>query len=85
MERILLQNKDRIKLVHFTGSSKIAQKIMKFMDGKCRYEDSGFNWKVIGPDLFSSDQIKMIAQQCDQDAYAASGQKCSAQRVLLIH
>lgn len=55
------------------------------MDGKCRYEDSGFNWKVIGPDLFSSDQIKMIAQQCDQDAYAASGQKCSAQRVLLIH
>ncbi len=53
MEQILRQNKDEIKLVHFTGSSHVALKITEFMDGKCRYEDSGFNWKIIGKDKFT--------------------------------
>ena len=61
MEQILRENKEEIKLVHFTGSTNIAQKILGFMDGKCRYEDSGFNWKVIGGDKFSQKEINRIA------------------------
>jgi len=38
-------------------------------------EDSGFDWKILGPDVSNSDAI---AYQWDQDTYALSGQKCSA-------
>ena len=27
----------------------------------------------------------MLCAQCDQDAYACSGQKCSAQSILFMH
>lgn len=36
----------------------------------------------MGPDV---QEFDYIAWQCDQDAYAASGQKCSAQSVLFAH
>ena len=39
-------------------------------------EDAGFDWKILGPDVTDFDYV---AWQCDQDAYAATGQKCSAQ------
>ena len=45
-------------------------------------EDAGFDWKVLGPDVHDPDYI---AWQCDQDAYACSGQKCSAQSILFQH
>ena len=49
-------------------------------------EDAGFDWKVLGPDLPSDQQkIDYIAHVCDQDAYACSGQKCSAQSMMVMH
>ncbi len=45
-------------------------------------EDAGFDWKVLGPDVAEADYV---AWQCDQDAYACSGQKCSAQSILFMH
>ena len=45
-------------------------------------EDAGFDWKVLGPDV---SDIDYVAWQCDQDAYACSGQKCSAQSLLFMH
>jgi hypothetical protein len=45
-------------------------------------EDAGFDWKILGPDVSSVDYV---AWQCDQDAYACSGQKCSAQSLLFMH
>lgn len=84
MEKLLVQNKDLIRQIHFTGSSKIANHICHLMDGKIRFEDSGFNWKIIGPD-FQPSELDYVASQCDQDSYSASGQKCSKESVLLIH
>ena len=45
-------------------------------------EDAGFDWKILGPDVRDLDYV---AWQCDQDAYACSGQKCSAQSLLMAH
>lgn len=45
-------------------------------------EDAGFDWKILGPDV---GHIEYVAWQCDQDAYACSGQKCSAQSLLFMH
>ena len=45
-------------------------------------EDAGFDWKILGPDVAEPDYV---AWQCDQDAYACSGQKCSAQSILFMH
>jgi 1-pyrroline-5-carboxylate dehydrogenase len=47
-------------------------------------EDAGFDWKVMGPDAKAED-LPYVAWQCDQDAYACSGQKCSAQSILFAH
>lgn len=45
-------------------------------------EDAGFDWKVLGPDV---SDVDYVAWQSDQDAYACSGQKCSAQSILFMH
>ncbi len=45
-------------------------------------EDAGFDWKVMGPDVSN---MEYVAWVCDQDAYACSGQKCSAQSMLFMH
>ena len=42
----------------------------------------GFDRRVLGPDVAEPDYV---AWQCDQDAYACSGQKCSAQSILFMH
>lgn len=39
-------------------------------------------WKVLGPDVHD---MNYVAWVCDQDAYAYSGQKCSAQSALFVH
>lgn len=38
--------------------------------------------KILGPDC---EDVDYVAWQCDQDAYATIGQKCSAQSILFIH
>ena len=45
-------------------------------------EDAGFDWKILGPDV---NNLDYVAWQCDQDAYACSGQKCSAQSLLMAN
>lgn len=71
-----------IRLTQFTGSSRVAEQLAKEFHGKIRIEDAGFDWKVLGPDVRN---VERVASQCDQDAYAASGQKCSAQSILFMH
>lgn len=69
-------------VVQFTGSSKVAEVIAKQTNGRVRLEDAGFDWKVLGPDVSNVDYVAWVS---DQDAYAASGQKCSAQSIVFVH
>lgn len=80
MENILLNA--NIRMTQFTGSSKVANHLAEKLKGKIRIEDAGFDWKILGPDVKDFDYV---AWTCDQDAYAASGQKCSAQSILFAH
>ncbi|HKX56521.1 MAG TPA: aldehyde dehydrogenase family protein, partial [Xanthomonadales bacterium] len=84
MGRLLEQARDDLRLVQFTGSSEVAERISEIMRGKVRLEDAGFDWKIIGPD-YQADWLDYVAWQCDQDAYNTSGQKCSAQSILFVH
>ena len=47
-----------------------------------KVEDAGFDWKILGPDVGDEEYVAWV---CDQDAYACSGQKCSAQSILFMH
>lgn len=71
-----------IRLTQFTGSSRVAEHLSKVTAGKVKIEDAGFDWKILGPDVANVDYV---AWQCDQDAYATIGQKCSAQSILFVH
>jgi 1-pyrroline-5-carboxylate dehydrogenase len=73
-----------LRMVQFTGSSSVAERIARQFDGRVRLEDAGFDWKVIGPD-YHPDWLEYVAWQCDEDAYNASGQKCSAQSIVFVH
>lgn len=66
----------------FTGSRRVAERLAKEHHGKTWLEDAGFDWKILGPDVAD---LEYVAWQCDQDAYACSGQKCSAQSILFMH
>ena len=84
MQKILLKSEVRNTL--FTGSSKIAEHLARLLNGKIKLEDGGYDWKILGPDVpRNKNEIDYIAWQCDQDAYAHSGQKCSAQSILFVH
>jgi 1-pyrroline-5-carboxylate dehydrogenase len=76
--------RDDIRLVQFTGSSAVAELISGMVNGAVRLEDAGFDWKIIGPD-FDKNWLDFVAWQSDEDAYNASGQKCSAQSILFMH
>lgn len=76
--------KDRVRMVQFTGSSQVAEIVARKVNGAVRLEDAGFDWKIIGPD-FDERWIDYVAWQSDEDAYNASGQKCSAQSILFVH
>ena len=52
------------------------------LSGKVFLEDAGFDWKILGPDV---GDVPYVAWQSDQDAFACSGQKCSAQSILFMH
>ncbi len=84
MGKLIDKAKGDILLIKFTGSSQIGERISKTMNGKIRLEDAGFDWKIIGPD-FHEEYLEYVAWQSDQDAYGASGQKCSAQSILFCH
>merc|ERR1719245_84573 len=77
-----LIKKAPFRVTQFTGSSATAEDLALETRGKIRVEDAGFDWKIFGPDVHDLDYV---AWQCDQDAYACSGQKCSAQSVAFIH
>lgn len=80
MNKLLLQAEPKTTL--FTGSSKVAEKLAVDLKGRVKLEDAGFDWKILGPDVQNEDYV---AWTCDQDAYACSGQKCSAQSILFVH
>lgn len=77
-----LIKQDVFRLIQFTGSSRVANIIAKESKGKIRIEDAGFDWKVLGPDVHD---FEYVAWTSDQDAYAFSGQKCSAQSIVFAH
>ena len=84
MGKLLDDARDTVRLVQFTGSSTVAERISSVMNGAVRLEDAGFDWKVLGPD-YSDAWLDYVAWQCDQDAYNATGQKCSAESILFSH
>lgn len=84
MGQLLESAKSDIRLVQFTGSGAVAEHIAGVMQGKVKLEDAGFDWKIIGPD-FQPEWLDYVAWQCEQDAYNATGQKCSAQSILFVH
>lgn len=49
MQKILQQADARMTM--FTGSTKSAETLSKALNGKVRFEDGGFDWKVLGPDV----------------------------------
>ncbi|GAB2289615.1 Mitochondrial fission 1 protein, variant 2 [Dionaea muscipula] len=80
MNKLLMEANPRMTL--FTGSSRVAEKLAVDLKGRIKLEDAGFDWKILGPDV---QEVDYIAWVCDQDAYACSGQKCSAQSILFMH
>ena len=78
----LVRMTPEIRNIQFVGSSKVANHLSEITQGKVRLEDAGFDWKILGPDVRD---IDYVAWQSDQDAYACSGQKCSAQSILFAH
>eukprot|EP00933_Yihiella_yeosuensis_P053074 TRINITY_DN51249_c0_g1_i1.p1 TRINITY_DN51249_c0_g1~~TRINITY_DN51249_c0_g1_i1.p1 ORF type:complete len:565 (+),score=136.92 TRINITY_DN51249_c0_g1_i1:106-1800(+) len=72
------------RMTLFTGSQAVAEHLVVDLNGRVKLEDAGFDWKIIGPDVCKK-HFEFIAWQCDQDAYAFSGQKCSAQSVMFVH
>lgn len=74
------------RMTLFTGSSRVSEKLAVDLRGRLKVEDAGFDWKVLGPDVPAAPAARAyVAWQSDQDAYACSGQKCSAQSILFAH
>ena len=53
MGELIKQSKNKIRLIQFTGSKEVADKIAVETKGKIKIEDAGFDWKIIGPDSVS--------------------------------
>lgn len=81
MESLLKRAEPRQTL--FTGSSNVAERLARTLRGKLKIEDAGYDWKIVGHDLEEKD-IPFLAYTADQDAYAHTGQKCSAQSIIFI-
>ncbi|PFH32202.1 aldehyde dehydrogenase (NAD) family protein [Besnoitia besnoiti] len=79
-----LLTKAPVRLLQFTGGSATAEHLIQLLKGRVKVEDAGFDWKILGPEAKAED-VDYVAWQCDQDAYALSGQKCSAQSLLAFH
>lgn len=77
-----LINSQVFRTTQFTGSTVTAEDLARDTHGKVRLEDAGFDWKILGPDV---EDFDYVCWQADQDAYACSGQKCSAQSIVFMH
>ena len=77
-----LLRKAPVRLTQFTGGSVVSEMLCREFHGKVKVEDAGFDWKILGPDV---GDVDYVAWQCDQDAYAATGQKCSAESMIFAH
>ena len=84
MGKLINEARDVIRLVQFTGSAEVAERVAASVNGTVRLEDAGFDWKIIGPD-YDERWLDYVAWQSDEDAYNATGQKCSAQSILFVH
>jgi len=84
MGKLIEEARGLLRLVQFTGSSTVAERIAGIMQGRVRLEDAGFDWKIVGPD-YTPEWADYVAWQAEQDAYNATGQKCSAQSILFVH
>jgi 1-pyrroline-5-carboxylate dehydrogenase len=81
-----LMSQINLRMTLFTGSAKVAERLSKMLHGRIKIEDAGFDWKILGPDVPKEpSEIDHVASISDQDAYALSGQKCSAQSVMFVH
>lgn len=80
MNELMVRGNSRMCL--FTGSQNIADKLCIDLQGKIKLEDAGFDWKIMGPD---PGEVDYNVWQCDQDAFAFTGQKCSAQSMIFVH
>ena len=80
MEHLLMNSK--MRMTQFTGSSKVAEHLSKQLNGIIKIEDAGFDWKITGPDVNDIDFAVFLT---DQDCFAGSGQKCSAQSIMFLH
>ena len=80
MNHVMVQGNSRMCL--FTGSQAVAEKLTLDLRGRVKLEDAGYDWKILGPD---PSEVDYVVWQADQDAYGASGQKCSAQSMLIAH
>lgn len=84
VEKALVEGRARSTL--FTGSRAVAERLSASLGGRVFLEDAGFDWKVLGPDGPADEaHLAHAAWVADQDAYACSGQKCSAQSMLFMH
>lgn len=77
-----LINQGPYRVTQFTGSCEVAEQLAEQTHGKVRLEDAGFDWKILGPDVCDQEYVAWVS---DQDAYACSGQKCSAQSIVFMH
>lgn len=80
MEELL--KKGNLRMTQFTGSSRIAERLSRELNGKVKIEGGGFDWKIIGKREGLNENL--IYDISTKDAYSFSGQKCSAQSLLFI-
>lgn len=71
-QKLIENTTDIIKLTQFTGSSDVAEKLLKITNGKVKIEDAGFDFKILGNDSIESckNDLNYVSYVCDQDAYA---------------
>jgi len=55
MESLL--KKSKIRLTQFTGSSNVADRLSRVLEGKVKVEDAGYDWKILGPDVGDEDYV----------------------------
>jgi 1-pyrroline-5-carboxylate dehydrogenase len=64
----------------------VGEQLATQLAGRIVLEDGGYDWKILGPSPPTAPhEVDYVAWQCDQDAYACSGQKCSAQSICFAH
>ena len=39
------------RVLQFTGSGRVAERLSEITRGKVKIEDAGFDWKILGPDV----------------------------------